>query len=218
MKKFAYLIIGLLLISCEESVTPPDPHAYTTAKANIDDVRGAAQNTFSADAQLAGIYGRNVSTSGEVDLLNTASLNAFVYIMQSSAVGGNEFYVPVYLAGPVKSPIDFNTMLSYIKDSTAKSTVAGAISFLATMFIYPDADYEDSPAVLSTLLTRDDVIQFRNSHANSQIDMFLFPGKAIDPDSGLINSADWVVNFYGDTESLVLWQNTVTGLVTVLSN
>ncbi len=217
MKKY-FLLLAILLYSCEESVTPPVLTAYVTAKENVDPVLSAARNTFSGDAELAGIYGRNVNTAGQVDLLNTSSLNAFVYTMQSDAIGENEFYVPVYGAGPVKSPIDFNVMLSYVKDSTAKFYIGNAISFLATVHITSDAQYDDSPAVLDTLLKREDVIQFRNTHDNSGIDMFLFPSKAIDPDSGLTNSADWVVNFYGSSESLVLWQSTATGVITVLSN
>jgi hypothetical protein len=218
MKKYLLLLLCLIIIGCEESVTPPLPAAYITAKENITPVVNAAKNTFSADAELAGIYGVNVNASGQIDLLNTGSLNAFVYIMQSDAVGGNEFYVPVYAANPVKSPINFNTMLSFIKDSTASGIVGGAISLLATVSISPSAVYDDSPAIINMLLSRSDVTSFRNANPGSKIDMFLFPSKAIDPNNGLDNSADWVVNFYSDNESLVLWRNTSSGLVTVLSN
>jgi hypothetical protein len=44
------------------------------------------------------------------------------------------------------------------------------------------------------------------------MDMFLVPSKSIDSTS-VSNSADWIVNFYGDTSSLVLWLSTESGNV-----
>jgi hypothetical protein len=79
--------------------------------------------------------------------------------------------------------------------------------------------YDDSPAVLEKLLARSDVSNFRSSNSGSKIDMFLVPGKSIDSTS-VTNSADWLVNFYGDSISLVLWLHpgTVNGTVTKISN
>lgn len=220
MKKVVLLLLSLIFISCEEEITPPIdyPDAKVTAKKNIDAVVAAARNGYSADAELAGIYGREVSPSGEVDLVNTQSLNAFVYIMQSDAVGENDFFIPVYGANPVRSPINFNNMLSYIKDSTAKTTVNGALSFLATINIDTNSVYDDSPAVLNTLFAINEVAEFRSAHPDTKIDMFLFPSKAIDPVNGFDHSADWVVNFYSAAESLVLWLNSETGAIEIISN
>ncbi len=57
------------------------------------------------------------------------------------------------------------------------------------------------------------------SNLGGKIDMFLIPSKSIDTTS-ISNTADWIVNFYGDTSSLVLWLHpgTVNGTIDVLSN
>jgi hypothetical protein len=49
--------------------------------------------------------------------------------------------------------------------------------------------------------------------------MILIPSKSIDSTS-VTNTADWIVNFYEDTLSLVLWLHpgTVSGTVDVISN
>ena len=48
--------------------------------------------------------------------------------------------------------------------------------------------------------------------------MFLIPSKSIDTTS-VTNSADWIVNFYSDTSSFVLWLHpgTASGTIDVLS-
>jgi len=48
--------------------------------------------------------------------------------------------------------------------------------------------------------------------------MFLIPSKSIDSTS-LNNSADWIVNFCGDTALIVLWLHpgTVNGTIDILS-
>jgi hypothetical protein len=90
---------------------------------------------------------------------------------------------------------------------------------LATLHIEASVNYDDSPAVISKMLARSDVAAFRTNNIDSKIDMFLIPSKSIDTTS-VINAADWIVNFYGDTSSLVLWLHpgTVNGNVDVLSN
>jgi hypothetical protein len=64
-----------------------------------------------------------------------------------------------------------------------------------------------------------DVSTFRATNSGSKIDMFLIPSKSIDTTS-ISNTADWIVNFYGDSSSLVLWLHpgTVSGSVDILSN
>ncbi|UCH66282.1 MAG: hypothetical protein JSW63_03900 [Ignavibacterium sp.] len=204
--------IAILFISCDEveNLVNDTRDGKITAKEKLDEVMNAAQTDFSSDAMLAAIYGREVDTNGEIDLLNTSSFNAFVYTMQSDVLQRNEFYVPVFGAGPVKSPINFNTMLSFVKDSTAKNVMSTLFGRLATIAIDPNANYNDSPEVLDILFMRIDVNTFRTVNPNSKIDMFLVPSKSIDSTS-VVNSADWIVNFYGDSTSLVLWINSSSG-------
>jgi hypothetical protein len=73
----------------------------------LGEVLTKAKTDFSADAQLAAIYGREVSTTGEIDLANTSSVSAFVYVMQSDQLQINEFYVPVFGAGPLNHRLIF---------------------------------------------------------------------------------------------------------------
>ena len=204
--------IAILIISCDEveNLLNDTEDGKITAKEKLDEVTNAARTDFSADAMLAAIYGREVSDEGEIDLLNTVSFNAFVYTMQSDAFQRNEFYVPVFGAGPVKSPINFNTMLSFVKDSTAKNIMGTLFGTLSSISIDPTANYSDSPEVLDTLFKRLDVTVFLTINPTSKIDMFLVPSKSIDSAS-VVNSADWIVNFYGDSTSLVLWINSSSG-------
>jgi hypothetical protein len=211
--------ITILVISCDEveNIINDTEDGKITAKEKLDEVISAARTDFSADAMLAAIYGREVSTQGEIDLLKTDSFNAFVYTMQSDALQTNEFYVPVFGAGPVRSPINFNTMLSFVKNTTAKNIMGTLFGKLATVSIDPAANYNDSPEALAILLQRIDVTTFRTLNPTSNIDMFLVPSKSIDSTS-IVNSADWIVNFYGDSTSLVLWINSSSGEIKNLAD
>ena len=215
------IIIGIafLVISCDEAenLLNDATDGKITAKESLDEVITVARTDFSADAMLAAIYGREVSTDGEIDLLNTDSFSAFVYTVQSDVLQTNEFYVPVFGAGPVRSPINFDTMLSFVKDTTAKNVMGTLFSALSTISIDPTANYSDSPEVLSILLPRVDVSAFRAANPASNIDMFLVPSKSIDSTS-VVNSADWIVNFYGNSASLVLWINSSSGEVKNLAD
>ncbi len=215
------IVVGItfLVISCDEveNLLNDTADGKITAKESLDEVITVARTDFSADAMLAAIYGREVSTDGEIDLLNTDSFNAFVYAVQSEALQTNEFYVPVFGAGPVRSPINFDTMLSFVKDTTAQNVMGTLFSTLSTISIDPTANYRDSPEALSILLQRIDVTTFRTANPTSNIDMFLVPSKSIDSTS-VVNSADWIVNFYGDTISLVLWINSSSGEVINLAD
>lgn len=214
MKKllFSCLMFLLLLSSCSETVNDI-VDSTITANQKKAEVLQAAKQDFAADAEIAAIYGRNVSQSGEVDLLNLE--NAFVYVVQSDIMQSNEFYVPVFGAGPVKSPINFDAMLQLVKDTTAANILGTVFGTLATASIDPAANYDDSPLAVQTALINGGSA-FITQNTNTKIDMLLVPSKSIDSTS-VINSADWIINFYSDSNSLVLWINSESGLVTTLS-
>lgn len=216
MKKII-LLIGMSLaifVSCDDENIL---QSLFTAKENIGPVLSAAAS-WSSDAKLAGIYGWNISTDGKVNLLKPTE-NAFVYIVQSDSKASNEFYVPVYAAGPVKSPINFSTMLGYVNDATAKTILETIFGNLSSINISSSATFYDSPAVLSTMLARSDVSSFRSSNPGSKIDMFLLPSAAISIPGVIGNSsyADWIVHFYTDSNSLVLYYNRQFGTIIKIS-
>lgn len=216
---FSILISFLILSACNlDEILNDAENSDITAKTKLNDVISTARSDFASDAQLSAIYGFNVSTKGKIDLSRPAD-NAFVYVVQSDIEQSNEFYVPVFGSGPVKSPINFNSMLSFVKDSSAKNILSFVFGGLATVHIDPSVSYDDSPAIIEKMLTRSDVSNFRNLNSGSKIDMFLIPGKSIDTTS-INNSADWLVNFYGDSTSLVLWLHpgNVNGTVTKISD
>jgi len=189
-----------------------------TAKSKVSEVLNTAKSNFAEDSQLSAIYGLNVSTEGKIDLLKPTA-NAFVYVVQSDSEQSNEFYVPDFNSTPIRSPINFTNMLSFVEDQTAKNILGNVFNTLSTVHIESSVNYDDSPAILTKMFERTDVSDFRFSNVGSKIDMFLIPGKSIDSTS-ITNSADWIVNFYGDTTSLVLWLHpgTANGTVTKLSN
>jgi len=213
------LISFLVLTACNlDEILNDAENSDISAKTKLNEVISTARSDFASDAQLSAIYGLNVSTKGEIDL-SRPSDNAFVYVVQSDVKQSNKFYVPVFGSGPVESPIDFNSMLSFVKDSSAKNILGFVFGGLATVHIDPSVSYDDSPAIIEKMLARSDVSNFRSSNSGSKIDMFLIPGKSIDT-TNVTNSADWLVNFYGDSTSLVLWLHpgTVNGTVTKISD
>jgi len=189
-----------------------------TAKSKIGEVLNTAKSNFAQDAKLSAIYGSNVDIKGRIDLL-TPTENAFVYVVQSDSAQSNEFYVPVYNSYPIKSPINFNTMLTFIKNAQAQNILGSVFSRLAEVNISTSASYDDSPQVMEKMLARGDVSTFRAANPGGKIDMFLIPSKSLDT-LNVRNEADWIVNFYGESSSLVLWLHpgTVSGTVDVLSN
>jgi len=221
MKKLITLFFLLLVISSActvEDLISELGDSVITAKSKVGEVLNTAKSNYSQDAQLAAIYGLNINSKGEVDLQKPTE-NAFVYVVQSDAIQSNEFYVPVYKSSPVKSPINFSGMLSLIKDTQAKSIMELVFGRLSTVHIDPSVTYDDSPQVLNKILSRGDVTTFRTINPAAKTDMFLIPSKSIDTTS--VNSvADWIVNFYGDTSSLVLWLHpgTINGTIDVLSD
>jgi hypothetical protein len=208
------VVTAFYFIGCEKATNPEDSLGTITAKQKVDEVLQAARINFAADAQLSAIYGWNVDENGNVDLLATD--NAYVYVVQSDQKQENAFYVPVFAAGPIKSPINFTTMLSLVKDSTAGKILDKVFGRLSTLAIDPNANYKDSPATLDTALTHGGT-NFMTQNIGSKIDMFLLPSKSIDTTLTVNNSADWIVNFYSDTKSLVLWIRSDNGQVIPLS-
>lgn len=218
MKKFSITLLMLSIIyfiGCEK-VTDPSGGVDSdiTAKEKVNDVLQKARIDFATDSKLSAIYGWNVDLNGIVDLLKTD--NAFVYVIQSNQLQSNEFYVPVFAAGPIRSPINFSTMISFIKDSTAGNILGKIFNRLATIAIDPNANYSDSPTVIDTALVYGGNV-FLAQNTGAKIDMFLVPSKSIDTTLALNNSADWIVNFYSSSKSLVLWINSNNGVVTKLS-
>ena len=174
MKK-ALLTLTLLLtfcfVACEKAIYPEvGVNSKITAKQKLDDVLLKARIDFATDAKLSAIYGWNVDSSGKIDLLQTD--NAFVYVVQSNTLQSNEFYVPVFAAGPIKSPINFTTMLSFIKDTTAGNFIGKAFNRLSTLAIDPTANYNDSPATIETALVNGGNA-FLTQNTGVKIDMFL---------------------------------------------
>lgn len=212
------ILLVLIITACEvDDIVSELGNSKITAKVKIGEVINKAKDDFADDAELASIYGREVSSEGETDLLDIN--NAFVYVVQSDSFQGNEFYVPVYQSAPVKSPVNFNTMISFIKDSTAKGIMETVFGTLATASIGASVSFIDSPEVLSRMFSRQDVSTFRTVNPASKIDMFLVPSKSVDTTS-VTNSADWIVNFYSESSSLVLWMHPGTsgGTIEVISN
>jgi hypothetical protein len=217
---FVILFLFLFFISAcnPEDLINEFEDSVITAESKVGEVLNKAKSDFASDAKLAAIYGFNINTKGQVDLLNPTD-NAFVYIVQSDSAQSNEFYVPVYKSSPVNSPINFNTMLTFIKDAQAQNILGSVFSKLSEVDISTSASYDDSPAVVSKMLARSDVSTFRTANPGNKIDMFLIPSKSIDTTS-ISNTADWIVNFYGDTSSLVLWLHpgTINGTVDIISD
>jgi len=204
----AFIIFTLLSCDVDEIINEIADEKIT-AKEKIGAVINTAKSNFADDAELAAIYGKEVDTEGKVILLNTSSVSTFVYVVQSDSVASvnpleaNQFYVPLIGSDPVKSLVNFNTMLSFIKNNSARNIMETVFGTLATVSVSASAVYDDSPQVLNQMLSRSDVSSFRSTNPNSKIDMFLLPGKSLD--TNFTNTADWIVNFYGDTSSLVLW-------------
>lgn len=201
---FAILVVFTNNGCNEEEIINNIIDSRITAKEKLPEVLEKARTDFALDAKLSAIYGREVSTEGEIDLSSTVSLNAFIYVMQSDQQQSNEFYVPVFGAGPVRSPVNFTTMLSFIKDTTASNIMGAVFGKLSTASIDPNATFDDSPQIVSRALNAGGSA-FMNQNAGTKIDMFLVPGKSIDTTLTVTNTADWVVNFYSADRSLVLW-------------
>jgi hypothetical protein len=213
---FLFLI---LIAACNpEDLISEFGDSIITSKSKVGEVLNTAKSNFARDAKLAAIYGLNVNTKGQVDLLKPTD-NAFIYVVQSDSAQLNEFYVPVYNSYPVKSPVNFTTMLTFVKNAQAQNILGSVFGRLAEVNISTSAPYDDSPQVIEKMLARGEVSTFRAANPGGKIDMFLIPSKSLDTLS-VRDDADWIVNFYGETSSLVLWLHpgTVSGTVDIISN
>ncbi len=223
MKNQVLILVFLLVLvstSCNvNDLVSEIANGKITAKEKLGEVIKKAKSDFAGDSKLAVIYGRNVSTSGEIDLLGDDLTSNFYYIVQSDSVASvnppeaNQFYIPVFKSDPVRSPLTVSDIVSLIKDQTAKDIVDGAFGVIGTVGISTSAGYSDSPAALSIALETDAAKTFRALNPASQIDMYLFPSKSVNDTLGTTNAADWVVNFYFPNSSLVLWITTDHGVV-----
>ena len=219
--KFFYTAIFLLmffLLGCKtDEIVNELINSEITAKSEVTEVIITARSNFTNDANLTAIYGLNVNSNGKIDLLKPTE-NAFIYVVQSDSDQANEFYVPVFNSSPVKSPVNFNDMLSLVKDNQAKNILGFVFGKLSTIHIDPSVNYADSPEVLNKMFARSEVASFRTLNPDAKTDMFLIPSKSIDTIS-VSNTADWIVNFYDDNTSLVLWLHpgTSSGIIEVLS-
>lgn len=214
-----FFLFILLIFACNtEDLISEFGDSVITAKSKVGEVLNTAMTDFADDAKLSAIYGLNVDSKGQVDLQKPTE-NAFVYAVQSDTKQSNEFYVPVYKSSPIKSPINFNSMLAFIKDAQAKNIMELVFGKLSTIHIDPSIIYDDSPEILNKMFARNDVITFRTSNPTAKTDMFLIPSKSIDT-LNVRNDADWIVNFYGDSSSLVLWLHpgNINGTIAILSN
>jgi len=213
-----FLFIFLISACNPEDLISEFGDSVISAKSKVGEVLNTAMTDFADDAKLAAIYGLNVDSKGQVDLQKPTE-NAFIYTVQSDTKQSNEFYVPVYKSSPIKSPINFNSMLAFVKDAQAKNIMELVFGKLSAIHIDPSASYDDSPEVLNKMFSRNDVTTFRTVNPGAKQDMFLIPSKSIDSTS-VSNAADWIVNFYGDSSSLVLWLHpgNINGTIDVLSN
>jgi hypothetical protein len=112
--KFIIVILFLLtLVSCKvEDIIGELGSSKITANDKVGEVINKSKTDFAADAKLASIYGREVSSSGEIDLLQTNSISNFFYFVQSDSLQQDKIYIPVYKSSPVESPLDLQTALN----------------------------------------------------------------------------------------------------------
>jgi hypothetical protein len=206
------VLLLLVLSSCKvEDIIGEFGSSKITAKDKVGEVVNKSKTEFAADAKLASIYGREVGTNGEVDLLQTNSISNFFYFVQSDSLQQNKIYIPVYKSSPVESPLDIQTALDLIKDDNVKANMNTILGTLSHLSIGSGVSYDDSPAVLNKMFVNSTVTDFRTNHPDNKIDMYLVPSKSID--STFSSSADWIVNFYSESASLVMWLHTSSGVV-----
>ena len=81
-----FLVIILFFIAAcnPEDLISEFGDSVITSKTKVGEVLNTAKTNFAGDAKLAAIYGLNVSTKGEVDLIKPTE-NAFVYVVQSDS-------------------------------------------------------------------------------------------------------------------------------------
>ena len=212
IKIFLPVILLITITSCNvEDLISELGSSKITAKDKVGEVLNKAKIVFSPDAKLSCIFGREVSTDGTINLLDTKSLSMFFYSTQSDSLQQNKIFIPVYKSTPVESPIDLQTTLDLIKDENVKNYMGAILGTISTLSIDPGVSYDNSDAVLERMFGNSEVNDFRTVNPDTKIDMYLVPSKSID--STFSNSADWIVNFYTESESMVMLLHTATGNV-----
>jgi hypothetical protein len=210
MKKILTIfVLALAFAYCKKSDNPLDSVDSTiTAREQVAEVVAKAREDFAPDSKLAIIYGRNVQKSGDIDLL-TPTESQFIYGVQSDSKSGNEFYIPVFGAGPVKSPLNFTDLLNTIKDTTAKGIIGKVFQQLSKVSIEDNTAWIDSPQLINVGLNNGGNT-FITSNNDTQIDMLLVPGVSIDL-TYIDYKAIWIINFHNSSKSLVLLIDAVSG-------
>mgnify|MGYP001163346703 CR=1 FL=1 len=216
LMKIVMLSLSVFLFSsCNEEILQQIIDSEYTAKESLQQVLNVAKNDFAPDAKLAMIYGLNVNQKGEINLKKPTE-TIFVYAIQSDSKQETALYVPVFGAGPVRSPIGFNDMLGLIKDQTAAQTMGTVFGLLSSVAISASAQYDDSPWAVSKALANTHGAAFVNANPSYKIDLYLIPSKTLSF-AGVIDGADWIVNLKSGNQSLVLWINSGTGIVSKIS-
>lgn len=215
MKKIImFLMLVVFFAGCDDENNPVNDIFDTsiTAKEKVSTVKIKARADFASDAQMSGIIGRNINSSGKVDLADFSSVKGFIYMMQSESKNENEFYIPVLIGDPVKLPFNLNDILSLVQDAQTRERLEGVFGLLSSVAISENASYLDSDAAMVRILAAGGQ-GYLNANSGAKIDLFLVPSKTITL-NGIENSADWICNFYGGSSSLTLWLNSGTGIVT----
>lgn len=208
MKILLIILTAFIFASCNEDNPVEIIDSTITALEELDDVLGKARSDYSVDAKLAVIYGRNVSREGEVDLLKPTE-SAFIYGVQSDQKSGNEFYIPVYGAGPVKSPLNFTTIIGAVKDTNAKDILGKAFEQLSKVSVEEVIIKTDSKDALNTGANNGGN-GFISTNSGTKIDMILLPGISIDDQYASIKVV-WVIHYFNDSRSLVLLIDATNG-------
>lgn len=177
-----------------------------TAKDKVEDVLNKAKNDIAQDVKLALIYGRNVNQSGEINLLDFSSTNAFIYGVNSASLSLTEIYMPVYGSSPIKSPISLTSVLELIKDENSRTIIEKAFELISTISIENYGNIPDSDIAVRKGLDAGGA-NFISNNSNVKIDIFIMPSKSIS-DDGLENTSDWVIHFYNDSNSVLYWYRT----------
>ncbi len=211
-------LILLLTAGCiSQNPSSPKDVRYITATDELEAVLEVARHDRS-DSELAGIYARNISPDGTIDLLQPG-LSQMVYITQSAADSSNAFYLAVYKVGPTRLPFDINTLIGMVQDTTARNVLETAFQMLGRVHIDPSVDYSDSDLIMAVVNDFEEAESFYAANEDAATDLYLIPSITLSV-NGVDDSADWIANLRSETGgNLVLHINTQLGnKVTVISS
>ncbi len=209
IKLLFILLISALFFSCnKDDVNQIEFKRYITAKDELAKVLEKAKNDFSSDAKLSGVYGRNVNNEGKIDLLDPQN-QMFFYSMQSNEKYSNEFYIPVYAAGPVKSPVQISQITEAVKDENTAAILTEALKGLAKVAIDENLNWIDSPEALR-VSNENGGINFIGPNQDSKIEMILIPSVNLQ-NRNIEASTIWIVNYHSENSSLILLIDAVNG-------